>query len=34
MGNIGFVALRDLGLALRDEFNITTFVETGTNLTG
>ncbi|MHC4240158.1 MAG: hypothetical protein ACYSUC_10455 [Planctomycetota bacterium] len=30
MGNIGFVALRDLSLALRDEFNITTFVETGT----
>jgi hypothetical protein len=30
MGNIGFVALRDLGLALRDELNITTFIETGT----
>lgn len=30
MGNIGFVALRDLGLTLRDELNITTFIETGT----
>jgi hypothetical protein len=30
MGNIGFVALRDLAQALRDEFNITTFIETGT----
>jgi len=30
MGNIGFVALRDLGLIFRDELNITTFIETGT----
>lgn len=30
MGNIGFYALRDLGLALRDELNINTFIETGT----
>lgn len=30
MGNVGFFALRDLGLALRDELNITTFIETGT----
>lgn len=30
MGNIGLTALRPLALALRDELNITTFVETGT----
>jgi hypothetical protein len=30
VGNIGFFALRDLGLALKNEFSITTFVETGT----
>lgn len=30
MGNVGFYALRDLGLALRDGLDITTFIETGT----
>jgi hypothetical protein len=30
VGNIGFVKLKELGCALRDEFNIATFVETGT----
>jgi hypothetical protein len=30
MGNVGFHALRDLGKALRDKANITTFIETGT----
>jgi hypothetical protein len=30
LGNVGFFALRDMGLALRDELNITTFIETGT----
>jgi hypothetical protein len=30
LGNVGFYALRDLGLALRDGLDISTFVETGT----
>lgn len=30
MGNIGFVALRDIGLALQNELKLTTFIETGT----
>jgi hypothetical protein len=30
MGNVGFFALRDLGIALRNRFDITTFIETGT----
>ncbi len=30
MGNIGFVALREIGLALQNELKLTTFIETGT----
>jgi hypothetical protein len=30
LGNIGFFALRDLGLMLKNRFNLRTFVETGT----
>lgn len=30
MGNVGFNALKELALALRDQYQITTFIETGT----
>lgn len=30
MGNVGFENLKELALALRDQYNLTTFIETGT----